>query len=60
MVRSLRWRDESIEFFVAKAGSDALFVSMAQHSSIQVGNAAIDAQRGCFVGSFIDEKLGLL
>ncbi|HEY5695373.1 MAG TPA: hypothetical protein VIQ80_00910 [Candidatus Saccharimonadales bacterium] len=32
---------------------------MIEHSNIQVGNAAIDAQRGWFVGSFIDEKLGL-
>jgi hypothetical protein len=28
-------------------------------SSIQTGNAAADAVKGWFVGSFIDEKLGL-
>jgi len=32
---------------------------MGKDSNIQIGNAAVDAQRGWFVGSFIDEKLGL-
>lgn len=36
-----------------------IFIRMTEHSNIQVGNAAVDAQKGWFVGSFIDERLGL-
>jgi hypothetical protein len=32
---------------------------MIKHSSIQVGNAEIDAVKGWFVGGSVDEKLGL-
>lgn len=32
---------------------------VADSSNIQSGNAATDAVRGWFIGSFIDEKLGL-
>lgn len=32
---------------------------MEKQANIQVGNAAIDAHRGWFVGNFIDAKLGL-
>lgn len=37
---------------------DGIFVGMAGLSDIQVGNAAIDAQKGWFVGRFIDAKFG--
>jgi hypothetical protein len=38
---------------------DAIFKRMTERSDIQVGNAATDAQKGWFIGSFMDEKFGL-
>lgn len=32
---------------------------MTEDASIQAGNAEVDAQRGWFVGHFMDEKFGL-